>query len=208
MAPTTATTSASAASRTRRTLTKNALTYRHFANGNPLPTTHPIQGIASGAGNSQVHNGGEVWSTMLWECYASLLNAYPFQEAQDRMKAYLVAAYKVTPIAPTLLEARDALLAAAAATDPADYQPLRRRPSPSAARASAPRPPIATRWTTWAWWRASPRAATSRSSASAWMTPPPGCDADGVLDVGEMGVLNVTVRNTGEAPCSAPSPAL
>ncbi len=58
---------------------------------------------------------------MLWECYASLLNAYPFQEAQDRMKSYLVAAYKATPNSPTLLEARDALLAAAAASDPADY---------------------------------------------------------------------------------------
>lgn len=37
------------------------------------------------------------------------------------MKSDLVAGYKLTPVNPTLLEARDALLAAALANDPADY---------------------------------------------------------------------------------------
>lgn len=67
------------------------------------------------------YNAGEVWTSMLWECYASLLNAYPFAEAQDRMKRYLVAGYKLTPVNPTLIEARDALLAPMLANDITDH---------------------------------------------------------------------------------------
>ena len=43
-----------------------------------------------------------------------------FQQAQNRMKNYLVAGYKMTPLNPTLLEARDAVLAAAFTNDPVD----------------------------------------------------------------------------------------
>ena len=98
-------------------MTKNALTFKHISDGVALPTTAPIR---SGGANSEVHNTGEIWTTMLWECYASLLNAHPFVEAQDRMKYYLVAAYKATPNSPTFVEARNAMLAAAFASDPAD----------------------------------------------------------------------------------------
>jgi large repetitive protein len=177
-------------------MAKNALTYRHFANGNPLPAHHPILGNTTGVGNAQVHNGGEVWATMLWECYASLLNAYPFQEAQDRMKQYLVAAFKATPNAPTLLEARDALLAAAAASDPADYtrfaQAFARRGAGFGAKA------------------ADRDAADHVGMVESFVSgnnlevvsirlddSAEGCDRDGVLDVGETGLLTVTVRNTG-----------
>jgi hypothetical protein len=59
---------------------------------------------------------------MLWECYAALLNAHDFGDAQERMKGYLVAAYKVTPPEPTFLEARDAILAVVGAADADDYQ--------------------------------------------------------------------------------------
>ena len=43
---------------------------------------------------------GEVWASMLWESYASLLRApsrLTFAQAQDRMIRYLVAAYKMLP---------------------------------------------------------------------------------------------------------------
>src|SRR5206468_9330227 len=75
--------------------------------------------------NAEVHNTGEVWCTMLWECYAALLRdigRLTFAQSQQRMRDYLVAAYKLTPNAPTLLEARDALLAAAFASDATDFQ--------------------------------------------------------------------------------------
>ncbi|RKH91531.1 M36 family metallopeptidase, partial [Corallococcus sp. AB038B] len=78
--------------------------------------------IPNASVNSQVHNSGEVWATMLWEAYTSLLRAHPFQEAQDRMKRYIVLGYMQTPYAPTFLEARDAILAGAYAIDPADAE--------------------------------------------------------------------------------------
>ncbi|HLL02827.1 MAG TPA: myxosortase-dependent M36 family metallopeptidase [Myxococcaceae bacterium] len=180
-------------------MNKNALTFRHFANGSPLPTNHPMSTNAlNGAGNSQVHNGGEVWSTMLWECYASLLNAYPFQEAQDRMKSYLVAGYKATPPAPTLLEARDALLAAAAAADPADYQRFLNAFAKRGAGLGA---------------KAADRDSVDHIGvvesfvagnnlevvAMRLDDSTTGCDRDGVLDKGETGMFHVTVRNTGVA---------
>src|SRR6185295_8699316 len=70
-----------------------------------------------------VHSTGEVWATMLFECYVSLLRdnmRLTFKDAQDRMKRYLVASLKLTPPDPTLLEARDAVIAAAYAANKDD----------------------------------------------------------------------------------------
>lgn len=107
-------------------LTKNPLTFKHIQDGVALPTSAPISFGQDGADNSEVHNAGEVWAQMLWECYAGMLNdsRYTFDQARDRMRDYLVAAYKLTPNAPTFLEARDALLAAALARDTGDFQVL------------------------------------------------------------------------------------
>lgn len=73
--------------------------------------------------NPQVHASGTVWATMLWDSFVALVNdeRHTFDEAQNLMKDYLVAGYKMTPIAPTYTEARDAILAAAYANDTADY---------------------------------------------------------------------------------------
>ena len=181
---------------------KNGLTFRHTANGNPLPTNHPVGSGAAGTGNSQVHNSGEVWGTMLWECYVSLLNAHPFQEAQNRMKHYLVAAYKATPVAPTFLEARDAVLAVAAASDPADYarfvQAFAKRGAGFGAKA------------------ADRNAVDHVGVVESFVSgnnleivgirvddSVTGCDRDGVLDQGEVGQLSVTVRNNGAGPLAS-----
>jgi hypothetical protein len=105
-------------------MTKNPLTYRHIADGVPLPTSAPRSPKNGSALNAEVHNAGEVWASMLWECYGNLLNdtsRLPFTEAQDRMKKYLVAGYKLTPTDPTFVNARDALLAAIKVRDPADH---------------------------------------------------------------------------------------
>jgi hypothetical protein len=182
---------------------KNNLSFRHFANANPLPTNHPVSTTTlSGVGNSQVHNGGEVWSTMLWECYASLLNAYPFQEAQSRMKQYVVAGYKATPNAPTLLEARDAILAAALASDPADHQRFLAAFAKRGAGLGA---------------KAADRDSVDHIGAVESFASgnnlevvsmrlddgAAGCDRDNVLDVGETGMLHVTVRNNGVGALAA-----
>ncbi len=107
-----------------RDMAKNPLTFRHIADGVALPAT-PVPSPRISSTNSEVHNTGEVWATMLWECYGNLLNdtgRLAFGEAQDRMKRYLVAGYKMTPTDPTFTTARDALLAAMQAQDPRDAE--------------------------------------------------------------------------------------
>ncbi len=176
-------------------MSKNGLTLKHIANGTPLPTNHPMAST-NAVINSEVHNSGEVWATMLWECYASLLNAYPFQEAQHRMKQYLVAAYKATPNAPTFLEARDALLAVALASDPSDYQRFANAFAKRGAGFGAKVPDrdsqdhigVVESFTS----GSNLEVASIRLDDSLV-----GCDKDGVLDVGETGNLSVKVVNTG-----------
>lgn len=181
--------------------TKDPLTYKHIQDGVALPSTVPIAFGADGSSNSESHSSGEVWATMLWECYAALLSASPrltFQEAQYRMKSYLVAGYKLTPDVPTFLEARDAVLAAALAADSADFVALAQAFARRGAGVGATGPD-----------RASydnvgvvesfvsggdlelVNATLSDSVSS--------CDDDGVLDNTETGRLTVTLKNTGTA---------
>ncbi|MFP2957837.1 myxosortase-dependent M36 family metallopeptidase [Myxococcus sp. 1LA] len=175
---------------------RNALTFRHIANGNPLPTSHPLAYGQSGLGNSAVHSSGEVWASMLWECYVSLLQAHPFQEAQDRMKRYLVAGYKATPVSPTFLEARDALLAVTAASDPADYlrflQAFAKRGAGMGAKApdrdSMDHVGVVESFDAGNLLEVTALKLDDSLEA---------CDRDGVLDVGETGLLRVSVRNVG-----------
>lgn len=106
--------------------TRNALTFRHLADGEPLPATHPINPDAmAGALNSEIHNAGEVWATMLLEGYVALLedgstSGRSFDEVRRAMSDYVVTGLKLMPVDATLTEARDALLAAALAQRPAD----------------------------------------------------------------------------------------
>lgn len=177
--------------------TKNPLTFKHISDGVALPTTAPIK--ANGA-NSQVHNTGEIWATMLWECYVSLLRAHPFQEAQDRMKSYLVNGYKMTPVNPTFVEARNAILAAAVASDPADFQRL------SAAfvrrgmgvRAVAPDRNSSTN----AGVVESTNMGGDLTFTGGSMTVSGG-DGDAYLDNGETGTLNFSLKNTGFSSLSS-----
>ena len=108
-----------------RDLAKNPLTFRHIADNVPLPAEPKPSLLFAGPDNSEVHNTGEVWGSLLWECYSNLLNdtaRLTFAQAQDRMKRYLVGGYKVTPINPTFVTARDALLAVMKSQDNADYE--------------------------------------------------------------------------------------
>ena len=107
-------------------LTKNPLTFQHITNGVTLPVGPLSQ--PTGGGNAEVHNTGEVWCSMLWECYASLLRdsgRLTFTQARDRMRRYLVQSLQLTPVSPTFVEARDAMLMAAYTTDAADFQLFR-----------------------------------------------------------------------------------
>ena len=180
--------------------TKNALTFRHIADSETLPAI-PLN--ANGLPNSEVHNTGEVWATMLWEAYAALLRDHDrlsFTQAQDRWRGYLVESLKLTPPNPTLIEARDALLMAAAARDSADLQLFWQAFARRGAGVGAVAPD-----------RDSPGNAGVVESYElggalvferAVLTDAlETCDGtDGFLDGGERGRLEVTVRNVGSVP--------
>ncbi|HEY0481198.1 MAG TPA: M36 family metallopeptidase, partial [Kofleriaceae bacterium] len=185
-------------------LAKNPLTFRHIANGVALPVGPPVGFGANGSNNAEVHNTGEVWASMLWECYAGILRdtlgpnpRLTFQAAQDRMKRYLIAGLKITPISPTITEARDGVLAAAYATDPSDYLACRlgfakRGAGPHAVspdRYSATNVGVVEDFSIGPDLEVSSVAFSDNSSLS--------CDTDGVVDHGEYGVLTVSARNIG-----------
>ncbi len=184
---------------------KNDLTFRHVQDNEPLPTT-PQKGGQVGP-NSSVHNSGEVWATALLELYASLLSdaRLPFAEAQRRMRGYLVAALKATPPNPSFLEARDALIAVAQASDPADrvafIQAFARRGfGPSATgpdRFAADGRPVVEDFTD---------TVTQARIASVTLDDGAGalfCDKDSVLDVGEQAEVVVRLFNHGTTPLPA-----
>lgn len=185
---------------------KNPLTFKHITTGVALPSGPPVGG---GGNNAEVHNTGEVWTTMLWECYASLLRdtlgggaRLTFAQAQQRMRDYLVAAYKLTPVDPTFVEARDALLAAANAGDPADYvlfsQAFARRGI--GLRAVAPdRYSTDNSGVVESFVSGSDLAFVSATLGDG----PLSCDADGILDSQETALLTITLRNVGTGSLSA-----
>ncbi|MCY1022814.1 myxosortase-dependent M36 family metallopeptidase [Pyxidicoccus sp. MSG2] len=192
---------------------KNPLTFKHIAAGNALPATWqgtPIPYSPSfrtdGVDNAEVHNTGEVWATMLWECYVSLLRTHPFAEARQRMKSYIVAGYKLTPASPTVLEARDALLAAVYATDPEDYPRFADAFARRGAGIGAVAPDRDS--TTQTGVVESFRTGADVAFVSAELTADDAmrtCDVDDYLDNGEAGRLRITLRNIGVTPLQATS---
>lgn len=99
-------------------MTKNAFTLKHLSDGEPTPDG------ADGSSNSEVHNAGEIWANMVFNCYAGILtdSRHSFAEAQSRMQDYIIGGMKMTPADATYTEARDAILAVALATDFEDYR--------------------------------------------------------------------------------------
>ncbi|MDG1750189.1 MAG: M36 family metallopeptidase, partial [Thalassotalea sp.] len=95
----------------------NPLSFRHIESGMGGDVGLPGTNVAS------PHAAGEVWAATLWDVFVALANddRYSFDEAKAVMKDYLVAGYKMTPIAPTYTEARDAILATAYANSSEDY---------------------------------------------------------------------------------------
>lgn len=183
---------------------KNPLTFKHIADGTRLPTTAPLAFGADGASNSEVHNTGEVWAAMLWECYVALLRdpRHTFGDAQALMKRYLVVGYKATPVMPTFVDARDAVLAVAVAYDATDFAELwaafaRRGLGMGAVapdRDSQTNSPVVESFIVG-------NAVTITQVTLNDATT--SCDHDGNLDANEVGVLTIHLRNTGTGTLAA-----
>ena len=178
---------------------KNPLTLKYIEEKVPLPATPKPAFGADGIGSAEVHSSGEVWTSALWECYAALLNdktRLTFQQAQERMRRYLVASLKLTPANPTFTEARDAMLFAMFSSDRKDYDlcvdGFAKRGFGSGAvspdRGSTDHAGVKESFQTGAALFID-EVKLDQSLVS--------CDSDGVLDNGETGYLSVTVRNGG-----------
>jgi MYXO-CTERM domain-containing protein len=180
-------------------LTKNPFTFQHIGDGATLPDTAPLQ--LNGAGNSEVHNAGEIWAEMLFEAYVALLKTTEepgagrtFDEVRRDMSDYVVAGLKLTPADATFTEGRDAILAAAAAANPDDVAVLAAAFAKRGAGSCAVSPPRDSYYLDGVVesFEVGPRLVlgvpTFDDSAAT-------CDGDGVLDAGEGGVLSLEVVN-------------
>src|SRR5690606_14725024 len=106
---------------------RSPLTFAHVVDGVPMPDGVPV--ASTFAPNSEVHNAGEVFAAMLFDVFGGLIERsrqqdppYDFEGARRRMADLLVAGLTLAPANPTYLEQRDAIVAAALATDPGDVE--------------------------------------------------------------------------------------
>jgi hypothetical protein len=181
-------------------LARNALTLRHLADDEPLPDTHPVQ--ARGR-NSEVHNAGEIWATMLHQAQVALIERHKdargpagFAEARRRMSDYVVAGLKLTPTSATFLEQRDAVLAAALAADPGDFEVMARAFARRGAGSGAVAPPressdfhgVVEDFGT------AGRLALAVAKLRAGQRD---CDGDRIVDAGDQGGIDLVLLNHG-----------
>ena len=183
----------------------NALSFRHVADGEPLPDTHPI--LPSGP-NSEVHNAGEVWALMMWESYIALHKAHAadltFAQRRRLMSDYVVAGMILAPPNPTFTEQRDALLMAIAARSHDDFitvaDAFARRGAGSCAVGPG-KNSVEFKGVTEDF-DLQPNAllvAATIDDAGA------SCDDDGIIDIGETGRIVMIVYNGGVLPLPAGS---
>jgi hypothetical protein len=180
----------------------NPLSFRHMADGTPLPTTVPFSG---GGLNSEVHNSGEVWASMMWEGYVALQKAgaargISFNDSRLKMRQYVVAGLLLAPPNATPTETRDAILIAAHAVNLADHDTLAaayaRRGFGSCA-ISPPRDSVNFQGiveSNEVKGRIQPGALVSTLTKT--------CDSDGVLDAGETSQVTLPVSNPGPVALS------
>eukprot|EP01004_Peranema_trichophorum_P004910 NODE_37_length_4622_cov_20.694821_g30_i0.p1 GENE.NODE_37_length_4622_cov_20.694821_g30_i0~~NODE_37_length_4622_cov_20.694821_g30_i0.p1 ORF type:complete len:1501 (+),score=319.74 NODE_37_length_4622_cov_20.694821_g30_i0:107-4504(+) len=104
----------------------NPLTYKYvtpFA----LPATITSNPRAEYGPNYLPNLAGEVWATALFECYITLLESgIRYVDAKKALQQYIVNSLHTLPPNPGFLQARDLLLIAANASNPAHYKLLQR----------------------------------------------------------------------------------
>jgi hypothetical protein len=171
----------------------NDLSFRHMTDGVETPTNHPFN---VGGANSEVHNAGEVWASMMWEGYVALQQAgTSFDDVRLKMRQYVVAGLLLAPPDATPTETRDAILTAVRAASPADHDILAaayaRRCFGSCA-VSAPRTSSSFQGIVES--NVVKGNAALGAPAMALATT---CDDDSVLDAGETAHVTLPVANTG-----------
>ena len=96
-------------------------------NPNSAFPRNPVISTSSGVqACDQIHNAGEVWSTALWEVRNQLIELHGAEQGNRRALQYITDGMKLSPLNPNMLHARDAIIAAASASDANDVLPVRR----------------------------------------------------------------------------------
>ncbi|XXY50784.1 M36 family metallopeptidase [Sorangium sp. So ce269] len=182
---------------------KNGLTFKHIADDARLPD-HPLN--VSAPENSEVHNAGEVWASMLFEAYAALIRRgdgltppRPFEQTRRRMSDYVVAGMKLAPANPTFTEQRDAILAAALASDQGDFLALAEAFARRGAGtcAESPRADSYDLSGVVESFKVQPEISLVRAELD---DSAGSCDRDGLLDAEESGAVSIEIVNRGTAP--------
>ncbi|MCA9606406.1 MAG: M36 family metallopeptidase [Myxococcales bacterium] len=182
------------------------LSFRHIADGEPLPDTTPFDETT--LPNSEVHNAGEIWASMMFDALVAMLRRsetagapYDFDGARRQLGRYVVTGMQLAPRAPTYTEQRDAIVAAALEHDVEDARLIAEAFAGRGAGTCAIAPlrysedfvgvmedfevdarPIVTELEV--------TLAGARTL----------CDDDAYLDVGETGWVRAVVRNDGVVP--------
>ena len=105
----------------------NPLTFRYINAGcdtligtttsNPPPNSAYPRGPVGTVGScSQVHNAGEIWSSALWEVRALMITRLTWAVGNRKAMQLVTDGMKLAPINPTMLQERDAIITAAAAS--------------------------------------------------------------------------------------------
>lgn len=182
----------------------NGFTFRHIADGEPLPN-HPLNTVFANNPNSEIHNAGELWALFFHEAYTSMLflqttGSNPtatFDEVKRKMADYLTAGLMITPVDATFNEQRDAVLAAAYAQNPDDGRLMAEAMAVRGGGSCAQSPD---RNSTTFSGVAEDFALRGRMNIEAvgFNDDVVSCDGDGYLDAGETGNLAIKVSNNGD----------
>ena len=177
-----------------RDRTKNDLSFRHIDDANPLPTA--TLGHPNGSANSEVHNTGEIWTTMMWEVLNVLADAHGVTVARRRMTDYVVTGLLLAPVNATFTEQRDAILAGASALDTDDMLVMAAAFAGRGIGSCAVSPPRASR-TNSGVVESGTIAAKLAAGTATVVDDGARSDHDGVLEPGESGTVHLTVANGG-----------
>ena len=173
--------------------TKNPLRLRHIGDDQPVPTDVPNR---AGGPNSEVHNAGEIWASLLWETFNVLIDEHGVPVARRRMSDYVVAGLLLTPPEASFTEGRDAILAAASALDTDDMLLMAAAFAGRGAGTCAVAPGNEVSDNSGVI-ESGTVAARLQVSAANLAEDGASCDHDGYLDPGESGTLHLTVVNAG-----------
>jgi len=179
----------------------NPFTFEHIAHKAPLPNGFDFSiYLGRGTQNSQIHTAGEIWADTVLACFRDVIassGSNSFTDIRQQLANYIVGAMAMTPQNPTFLEARDALLAVIRADSLTNFNQCRLRFVNKGMGSGAVAPPRESKEFT-------ERVASFLLGdfnlsvvQSQLLELAGGLDSDGVLDNGENGVLELTLRNTG-----------